>query len=210
MTSHSPCVGSQVAFARGAFVRGLRGWAFVRDQAGGALSSAAVPRVCLEQTAPLCRCAKCTTDLILRVWWAFHRWAGLVLAAWWTFHRWCRHHLPSDAGIASTQTHTAGCPGAWLGRRSGIKEEAAALGRNGGQLRSQVHRRPDPRTKRSALPTRSRPKAQRLPAHLDHPRTTRFGHLSFVQLAYKLSEWSAIVKPLALATACWRFSISAS
>jgi hypothetical protein len=80
MTNDSPCVGSLVAFARGAFVRGLRGEACVRDlrgqdcvrdQVGGALSSAAVPRVCLGQTAPpLCRCAKCTTDLILRVWWA--------------------------------------------------------------------------------------------------------------------------------------------
>jgi hypothetical protein len=36
------------------------------------------------------------------------------------------------------------------------------------------------------------------------------GHLSFVQCAYKLSEWSAISKPLVLATTCWRFSISAS
>ena len=192
MTSHSPCVGSQVAFARGAFVRGLRGWAgvrglrgwaFVRDQAGGALSSAAVPRVCLEQTAPLCRCAKCTTDLILRVWWAFHRWAGLVLAAWWTFHRWCRHHLPSDAGIASTQTHTAGCPGAWLGRRSGIKEEAAALGRNGGQPRSrpsQAHGRTNP----------TQPNAKFFKPNQAKPRTGRCvpsGVMHFTPLSKQLA-----------------------
>jgi hypothetical protein len=29
-----------------------------------------------------------------------------------------------------------GCPGAWFGRRSGIKEEESALGRHGGQPRS--------------------------------------------------------------------------
>ena len=38
----------------------------------------------------------------------------------------------------------------------------------------------------------------------------RFGQFSLVQWAYRLSAWSAMAKPLALATACWRFSISAS
>jgi hypothetical protein len=42
--------------------------ALVRDQAGGALSYAAVPRVGLGPTTPpLCRYAECTTDLILLV-----------------------------------------------------------------------------------------------------------------------------------------------
>jgi hypothetical protein len=141
MTSDCSCVMSLAAFVLGlrgrAFVPDLRHRAFVRDQVGGALSSAAVPSVCLGQTAPpLCRCAKCTTDLILRVWWAFYRCTGLTLAVLWAFHRWCRYCLFCIAGIASAQTRTAGCPCAWLGRRSGIKEEPSALGRHGGQPRS--------------------------------------------------------------------------
>jgi hypothetical protein len=53
--------------------------AFVRDQADGALSYAAVPRVCLGQTTPpLCRYAKCTADLILRAWLVFHRYRPAI------------------------------------------------------------------------------------------------------------------------------------
>jgi hypothetical protein len=155
MTSDRFCVVSLVAS-----LRGLRGWAFVRDQVGGALSSAAVPRVCLGQTAPpLCRCAKCTTALILAVWLVLHGCRVLVLETWWAFHRRCRYHRSGTAGIASTQTHTAGCPGAWLGRRSGIKEESSALGRNGGQPRSrpsQAHGRANHRGPK-AEPTTDKP-----------------------------------------------------
>jgi hypothetical protein len=53
-----------------------------RDQANGALSPAAVPRVCLGQTAPpLCRCAERTIDLILEAWWVFTGCALTLFAA---------------------------------------------------------------------------------------------------------------------------------
>jgi hypothetical protein len=63
----------RIAFVRdlASFVRELRSLGFVRYQAGGALSYAAVPRAGLgPATPPLCRYAECTTDLILPVWWA--------------------------------------------------------------------------------------------------------------------------------------------
>jgi hypothetical protein len=42
---------------------------FVREPAGGALSSAAVPRAGLWPAAPpLCRCVKCTTNRFLTAW----------------------------------------------------------------------------------------------------------------------------------------------
>jgi hypothetical protein len=53
-----------------------------RDQVDGALSSAAVPRGGLwPPTPPLCRCAKCTVDLILQAWLAFDRRTSAMLAA---------------------------------------------------------------------------------------------------------------------------------
>jgi nucleoid-associated protein EbfC len=54
-----------------------RDWvSVVRDQVGGALSSAAVLRCGPGPLPPpLCRCAERTTDLILRAWRAFHRFA---------------------------------------------------------------------------------------------------------------------------------------
>ena len=109
-----------------------------RDQAGGALSSAAVPRGGLGPPAPpLCRCAERTTDLILTRWWQLR---GRTLAV-------------SGAGkVADTQpprTHPGRRPGAWGDWRSGIKEEAAALGRTGGQPRSQSPQVPG----RTTIPT---------------------------------------------------------
>jgi hypothetical protein len=81
---------------------------FVQDQADGALSSAAVLRVGLGPTTPpLCRCAKCTADLILPVWSALYR----------QF----KHCLCSTACLSPQRTHPTRCPGAWCVRRSGIK-----------------------------------------------------------------------------------------
>jgi hypothetical protein len=70
----------------------LRGHlAFVQDQIGGALSSAAVLRVGLWPTAPpLCRYAKCAADLILQVWW--------VLDCL------CRHCVSGVMGCAAVST----------------------------------------------------------------------------------------------------------
>ncbi len=78
-------------FRTGSWRRAL---SFVRDHAGGVLSSAAVPRVCLGQTAPpLCRCAEYTT--------------GLILQAWWVLHRQYRHRLSRVVGVpASVQTRS--------------------------------------------------------------------------------------------------------
>jgi hypothetical protein len=135
-----------------AFARGLFG--FVRDQVGGALSSAAVPRAGLgPATPPLCRCAECTTDLILRVWWAFHRCRDVILLVWRVFHRHCRHSLSSMAGLSPLSTHRVDRPGAWLGRRSGIKEESSALGRHGGQPRSRPSQAPGRTNHRSPMPS---------------------------------------------------------
>jgi hypothetical protein len=97
-----------------------------RNQVDGALSSAAVPRGGLGPPAPpLCRCAERTTDLISKRWWLLN---GRTLAV-------------AGAGkVADTPpqcAHHGRRPGAWGDWRSGIKEEAAALGRNGGQPRSQ-------------------------------------------------------------------------
>ncbi len=56
----------------GKLERGQAG--LVRDQADGALSSAAVPRCGLGPLPPpLCRCAERTADLILRPWWTVNR-----------------------------------------------------------------------------------------------------------------------------------------
>ena len=53
-----------------------------RDQAGGALSSAAVPRVGLGPTTPpLCRCAKRATDLTLPTLRVFDRSTPTLFAA---------------------------------------------------------------------------------------------------------------------------------
>jgi hypothetical protein len=137
MTRDSLCI---VLLA--AFVRSLR-VAFVRDQVGGALSSAAVPRGGLGPLPPpLCRCAECTTDLILQGWWAFHRCTDVILLVWRVFHRHCRHSLSSMAGLSPLCTHRVDRPGAWFGRRSGIKEESSALGRHGGQPRSRPSQAP--------------------------------------------------------------------
>ncbi len=96
------------------------------DQAGGALSSAAVPRGGLGPPAPpLCRCAERTTDLISKRRW---RLTG------------CTRTLVDSREVMNIQplrVHHGRCPGAWGEWRSGIKEEAAALGRHGGQPRSQ-------------------------------------------------------------------------
>jgi hypothetical protein len=103
--------------------------AFVRDQIGGALSYAAVLRGGLwPPTPPLCRYAERTADLIL--------------PAWWALYRWFRHSRSSLAGLALLRAHTIRCPGAWFGRRSGIKEESSALGRHGGQPRSRPNQAP--------------------------------------------------------------------
>jgi hypothetical protein len=97
-----------------------------RDQAGGALSSAAVPRGGLGPPAPpLCRCAERTTDLISKRRWLSNGRTPAVSGA------------GKVADIQPPRTHHGRRPGAWGDWRSGIKEEAAALGRNGGQPRSQ-------------------------------------------------------------------------
>jgi hypothetical protein len=52
-----------------------------RDQAGGALTSAAVPRVGLGPTTPpLCRCAERTTGLVWGRWWISIRCAPAMVA----------------------------------------------------------------------------------------------------------------------------------
>jgi hypothetical protein len=92
----------------------------------GVIGYAAVPRCGLGPLPPpLCRCAERTADLISIRWW---RLTGRTLAV---------SDLGKVANIQSPRTHHARCPGAWGEWRSGIKEEAAALGRNGGQPRSQ-------------------------------------------------------------------------
>ena len=94
-----------------------------RDQTGGALSSAAVPRVGLGPTTPpLCRCAKRATDLILR--------APFV--------------IPSKAGIQS-----CGIPTLFAALALGVSGVAKSRGRPqaGGHSRShlpQVPRRTKP------------------------------------------------------------------
>jgi hypothetical protein len=134
------------AFVRGlpvdAFVRGLLVSAFVRDQVGGALSYAAVPRGGLgPPTPPLCRYAECTADLILQGWRMHQRYRDGVLAAWRVFHH-CSTAATSLARLTRMRINTTRCPGAWFGRRSGIKEESAALGRHGGQPRSRPSQAP--------------------------------------------------------------------
>jgi hypothetical protein len=60
----------------------LAAFAFVWEQIGGALSSAAVPRVGLGPTTPpLCRYAKCTADLILPAWRVLHRYRSCAKVA---------------------------------------------------------------------------------------------------------------------------------
>jgi hypothetical protein len=72
MTPVSPCNVRLAASAQSlhlvASVWGLRLLAFVRDQIGGALSYAAVPRCGLGPLPPLCRYAECTADLIFQAW----------------------------------------------------------------------------------------------------------------------------------------------
>jgi hypothetical protein len=51
-------------------------------------------------------------------------------------------------GVSCSQTHPTVCPGAWFGRRSGIKEELSAISRHGGQPRS----RPSQASGRTTLP----------------------------------------------------------
>jgi hypothetical protein len=156
MTRDSLCIVLLAAFVRSlrvAFVRSLR-VAFVRDQVGGALSSAAVPRCGLgPRPPPLCRCAEYTIDLILRVWWAFHRCTDVILPVWRVFHRQCRHSLSGIAGLSPLCTHRVDRPGAWFGRRSGIKEESSALGRHGGQPRSRPSQAPGRTNHRSPMPS---------------------------------------------------------
>jgi general secretion pathway protein H len=54
----------------------------VQEQVGGALSCAAVPRAGLgPATPPLCRCAECTTDLLLPTWRAIKRYSRKPCAA---------------------------------------------------------------------------------------------------------------------------------
>jgi hypothetical protein len=55
-------------------------------------------------------------------------------------------------GDQPSRIHLVHRPGAWCVRRSGIKEEAAALGRNGGQPRSCTHQAPERTQTRSPLP----------------------------------------------------------
>jgi hypothetical protein len=125
----------------------LKDWAsLVRDQVSGALSSAAVLRCGLGPLPPpLCRCAERTTDLILEAWRVFDRCSLTML------------DTLSGAGMQPLYAHQARCPGAWGDWRSGIKEEAAALGRNGGQPRSQSPQVPGRRSanpsKRTNVPT---------------------------------------------------------
>jgi hypothetical protein len=122
-------------------------WAsLVPDQADGALSSAAVLRVGLGPTTPpLCRYAKCTADLISPVWRAFSRCAPT------------KTDTGNTPGLSPLHAHPVRCPDAWGEWRSGIKEEAAALGRNGGQPRSQSPQVPGRRSanpsKRTNVPT---------------------------------------------------------
>ncbi len=125
---------------------------FVWDQAGGVLSYAAVPRVGLWPTAPpLCRYAEYTADLILEGWWVFSRYGvdtvGVASALRLQTSS-CRRgglftasaHTAFPISVsAPPQTHPTRCPCAWCVRRSGIKEEAAAVGRSGGQPRSRTH-----------------------------------------------------------------------
>jgi hypothetical protein len=105
--------------------RDLRGvlslsFCLVREQVGGVLSSAAVPRGGLwPPTPPLCRCAEYTADQLLRPWWAINR---------------CAQTLVGGLG--------GGGGGGGCVRRSGIKEESLALGQHGGQPRSRTHQAP--------------------------------------------------------------------
>jgi hypothetical protein len=117
--------------------------AFVRDQVGGALSYAAVPRVGLGPTPPpLCRYAECTTDLILQRGRVRQRLRDVVLPTWRGLLN-CSKPAPANGMcIAPERPHHVRCPGAWFGRRSGIKEESSAISRHGGQPRSRPSQAP--------------------------------------------------------------------
>jgi hypothetical protein len=163
MTIVSPCVVRLAGSARGLWV-GAVVWdllvALVRDQVGGALSCAAVPRGGLgPPTPPLCRYAECTTDLIS------HRWRE--------FHRWGRHYFSSMAGSPPLLIHRARGPGAWLGRRSGIKEECSATSRHGGQPRSRPSQAPGrskPWSLIPSIPSQAKPTAtQPMPVSVINP-----------------------------------------
>jgi hypothetical protein len=102
----------------------------VVERADGALSFAAVLRGGLGPLPPpLCRCAECTIDPLSPAWRAFHRHCRLSSTA-------------ASRPCSPVAFHPVRSPGAWCGRRSGIKEEAAALSRNGGQPRSRPHQVP--------------------------------------------------------------------
>ncbi len=47
--------------------------------------------------------------------------ADTMFPARWAFHSLCRHHFLSIAGFTPKRNHPTCCPGAWLGRRSGIQ-----------------------------------------------------------------------------------------
>jgi hypothetical protein len=174
MTSDSPCVVNLAAFARGLWggaVRGVREWAVVRDQVGGALSSAAVPRVCLGQTAlPLCRCAKCITDLILRVWWACLLTRIDLKRRASTLQEFDRAPYPTITQpwhlVCTAQRHKGG------GRRPGDSRGAVHTKCQGEH--SQVHGRTTPQRQKPSIPNQA--KSQTKPT-ADKPMP--FGLMSF-------------------------------
>ncbi len=140
-------------------------FAFVRDQVGGVLSSAAVPRCGLGPLPPpLCRCAKYTADLNLLAWRVFCRYRDLIPPAWRVVHRDITVST-STACLPLGPTHPHRCPCAWFGRRSGIKEEQSAPGRRGGQPRS----RPSQAHGRTHTPAAQGPVVQAQAGRLSMP-----------------------------------------
>ena len=140
----------------------------VRGTACGALSYAAVPRVGLGPTAPpLCRYAERTAGSALPAWWAIRqvvRKLALRLVTALDLRIVLRLVLRPVTSVDS--------PGAWDAWRSGIKEESPALGRHGGQPRSQASQVP------GQLQTRMRnsvhKKFKRNTNHLNPPSIENF------------------------------------